>query len=350
MSWCVYGVVFLTCSLLPFSVKTLSADGYFYITLFLSLVVGAFSGALQNSLYALAANLPPVFFQAISFGQGFSGLSTSLIMITYRCVNTGNYGAEELVMSTFQLFLLGFLLIIGSFLSFGMFMRSPYYRHYLGSSANGKDPKMVSSLPSDASEDTWTQLKIIFWNSPSRYYPLGILFVFAVTFAVFPGFLVFTESVADPTNPDWATYRGLFVTLGFLAFDLSDSIGKFMPGIPIFFIQSHTISLLANLGRLIFIPLFMWFNFIQVLNGQPFYPNATRWIRSDTLFFIIMFVFGLTNGYFSSLLLMKASSSLPEQKTSPSLREKMGKIMGLFLGFGLISGPCIAFILQATLG
>ena len=174
-------------------------------------------------------------------------------------------------------------------------------------------------------------------------------------------------------NPEHATYRGMFVILGFLVFDLSDSIGKFLPGLPLFFIASHRVTLLSNVGRLVFIPLFMWFNFIATLNGEPFFTYATRWIKNDVLFFVVMFLFGLSNGYFGSLLLMKAASSLPENEggnksvkgeleeqgqgeqgqdnlAMTRLREMMGKVMGLFLGFGLITGPCVAFLLQATLG
>lgn len=354
-SWVVYGAVFFVCAMLPFTLAGgMSSDGYFYITMLLALVVGAFSGALQNSLYALAANLPPVTFQAISFGQGFSGLSTTLYLMAYRGMYPGNFEASELVVSTFGVFLFGFLMIIASGVTFTMFLRTPYYRFFKAQQerqeqeANRKPS--LSDLPAPAQqkeEDTVDQLRDIFMSSPSRYYPIGIWFVFAVTFSVFPAFIILTQSAIEDASE---AYRAMFLPLGFLAFDLSDSIGKFLPGLPVFFIRSHRITLISNLFRIIFIALFMWFNFIPTLNGVPFYPYATRWIRSDAAFFLIIFAFGLSNGYFGSLLLMKAADSLPVDKSSPKLREKMGKMMGLFLGFGLITGPCVAFVLQATLG
>jgi solute carrier family 29 (equilibrative nucleoside transporter), member 1/2/3 len=349
VSWVITSLVLLMSSLLALFVTSLTPNSYFYATMFLGFVAGAFSGALQNSLYALAANLPPVFFQAISFGQGFVGLSTSLLILAARSMHEQNPVPTDISAGTFGFFFIGFLLCVASFASFYYFMtRSSYYRYYLGGGRTAEEKKGFSELPTNGSEESLSeQLRTIFLNSPSRWYPISIWFVFFITFSVFPGFLAATQSSLDSSH---AEYRKMFITLGFLAFDLSDSIGKFLPGMHCFFIQSHTLAITLNLFRIVFVPLFMCFNFPQLnLNGDPFFPSAPRWIQSDAAFFIIVLAFGLSNGYFGSLVLMKAAASLPEAKSSPTLREKMGKIMGLFLGLGLITGPCIAFALQAIL-
>lgn len=350
------GIILLISSVLSIFFTSISVDALFVAMVVLASFGGLFTGFLQNSLFGFASNFPPVYFQALNSGQGLAGLLSSLSMMSMESSSTDLIDKSPHVASaSFVYFFIAFLLMLASFMAFYFFLRKNtlFKYYYVDPSKELLKPPMPDlpdNEPTPSDKGTLDQLKKIFTNAPSMYYPFAIAYVFIVTFAVFPTFFIQVTSASDPTDPALADYRKLFFTISFLLFDISDVIGKFLPGIPLFFVNSHTVSLLTSLLRTIFIPLFMWSNFPHKFGDkEPFYPGALRLIRSDGLFFFIVFMFGLSNGYFGSLLLMKAASSIPSKISNVSIREKMGKTMSLFLGFGLAIGPLICYVLIAVL-
>lgn len=105
-----------------------------------------------------------------------------------------------------------------------------------------------------------------------------------------------------PTNP--RIHPFLFSAVHFLVFNLGDFSGRFICSFPALLIWSAKRLLILSLSRTLFVPLFLMCNVQRPLTSIPTSPI----ISSDFLFLLIMFAFGLSNGYVSSLCMMSAPS------------------------------------------
>ena len=105
-----------------------------------------------------------------------------------------------------------------------------------------------------------------------------------------------------PTNPN--THPLLFAAIHFLVFNVGDFFGRYICSFPKLLVWSANRLLALSLARTLFIPLFLICN-IQRGPATVVYDPI---INSDLLFMIILGLFGLSNGYVSSLCLMSASS------------------------------------------
>jgi len=100
-----------------------------------------------------------------------------------------------------------------------------------------------------------------------------------------------------------------------------------MPGHPTLVIRNKRIINIASFSRILFIFLFMICN-VQFKDsyGNPLDRSLPILIRSDVLYFIILFVFSLSNGYISSLLLMITPELVDDDE-----KELSGSIMVIYL-------------------
>jgi len=78
-----------------------------------------------------------------------------------------------------------------------------------------------------------------------------------------------------------------------------------LPGHPRFVLTNTKIINTASFSRILFIFLFMICN-VQFKDtyGNPLERTLPILVQSDFIYFVILFVFSLSNGYISSLLLM----------------------------------------------
>lgn len=110
-----------------------------------------------------------------------------------------------------------------------------------------------------------------------------------------------TTSV-QPTNP--TTHPLLFSAVHFLVFNIGDFLGRYICSYPIFLVWSSKRLLTLSAARTFFIPLFLMCNVQRGASTVHYDPI----INSDLLFMIILFLFGGSNGYVSSLCMMAAPS------------------------------------------
>jgi len=128
-------------------------------------------------------------------------------------------------------------------------------------------------------------------------YNFAIAYVFAITLSVFPPITVSIQS----TNP--ATHPLLFSAIHFLVYNIGDFLGRFLCSVPRLLVWSSKRLLSLALARTLFIPLFLMCN-VQWSTPAPMGPIIT----SDFLFMLILLLFGLSNGYVSSMCMMAAPS------------------------------------------
>jgi len=153
-----------------------------------------------------------------------------------------------------------------------------------------------------------------------------VFYDFMITLALFPSV---TTKVASRNGFTYLT------SFHFLIFNLSDWLGKSLPGHKKLFIQDTRKIFLGVLSRSIFILIFL-FSGLELIDGTKSYmPN---FLQNDYLFLIFVFLFGLSNGYFCTLSMMNAPGIVkPEEQAT------MGTVMALFLSMGLVAGSLTSF-------
>lgn len=140
-----------------------------------------------------------------------------------------------------------------------------------------------------------------------------------------------TASV-QTTHPD--VHPLLFSAIHFFIFNLGDLLGRFGCSYPRLLIWSANKILTLSISRTLFIPLFLMCN---VQRSAP--SSSTPPINSDLLFFFILFAFGWSNGYVSSLCMM-AAPSLEHNPRLKGRREDVD-VAATIASFCLVSGLAV---------
>jgi equilibrative nucleoside transporter 1/2/3 len=162
---------------------------------------------------------------------------------------------------------------------------------------------------------------------------LSIWLIFVVTIALFPAI----TSKVIPSGRVSQYEREVFVAVHFLLFNFGDWCGRMIPAlIHVKLLCHHTGLLIASLLRIVFIPAILFCNIQD--------PN--RWyaplLSNSILFFIILGLLAITNGWFGSMTFLNA----------PHLVDRIDRplastTMNLLLVVGLASGSAFSFLMQA---
>jgi equilibrative nucleoside transporter 1/2/3 len=163
-------------------------------------------------------------------------------------------------------------------------------------------------------------------------YEVAVAYVFMVTLAVYPPI---TTSI-QPTNP--TTHPLLFSAVHFLVFNFGDLLGRYICSFQIFLIWSSKRLLTLSLARTLFIPLFLMCNVQRGSSTVTYNPI----ISSDFLFMGILFAFGWSNGYVSSLCMMAA----PSLEHNPRLKGRVEDVdvAATVASFCLVGGLAVGSI------
>ncbi|KAH8830584.1 nucleoside transporter-domain-containing protein [Flagelloscypha sp. PMI_526] len=171
-------------------------------------------------------------------------------------------------------------------------------------------------------------------------YEIAVALVFTVTLAVFP-------AITTSVQPASGTHPLLFSAVHFFMFNTGDLGGRQLCTYPRFIVWSDKRLLVMSLARLLFIPLFLLCN-IQGPNGSTDPHSAI--ISSDFIFLVLMFLFGLTNGYVASLCMIAA----PSVEHNPKLQGRTedidiaATVASFCLVIGLALGSCASFAVRSV--
>ncbi|KAG0281724.1 hypothetical protein BGZ95_011642 [Linnemannia exigua] len=196
-----------------------------------------------------------------------------------------------------------------------------------------------------ATDDSAMQLMLDIYPKKKKH-PLVVLYisialVFALTLSLFPSLTALVESTN--TAPDRARVFGdLFVPLHFLIYNLGDWTGKALPSI-VWFAPNTTHPtrrqqlryLLGSFGRFVFIPIFLTAN-LPIPEGTRLLPLL---IRRDEVWFVLVFLFALSNGYLGSLIMMVG----PACVLGGENKARAGVKLGFWLTAGLAMGSVASF-------
>ncbi|RPD66694.1 hypothetical protein L226DRAFT_549482 [Lentinus tigrinus ALCF2SS1-7] len=165
-------------------------------------------------------------------------------------------------------------------------------------------------------------------------------YVFVVTLAVFPPITISITSTSPSVHPL------VFSAIHFLMFNIGDFTGRAICSLPRLHIWSARRLLTLSLLRTLFIPLFLMCN-VQWASSSS---SAGPIISSDVIFMLIVLLFGLSNGYISSMCMMAAPSTThnPRLKGRAEDVDVAATVASFCLVGGLAVGSILSFAVRAT--
>ncbi|KAJ3548833.1 hypothetical protein NMY22_g1111 [Coprinellus aureogranulatus] len=322
-------------ALLTISTMFTPTPGLFAIFVLMNGATQAAAGAyFQTSTIAVASLFGPSAVQAMMSGQAAVAVAVSGVQVISSFTSTvgrprsyaGDGSAEE--KSAFVFFLLSTVFLVATYFAHEILVRMPVYIRVAGSlgeevgilRGNEGHLRSVSRARSEL-EDSSNVLRIAKANAN---YEIAVACVFMITLS---------------TNPSF--HPLLFSAIHFLVFNIGDFLGRWGCSFPFMLIWSGRRLLSLSIARVLFIPLFLLCNIQRSGSDMPSNPL----INSDIMFFSILFVFGWSNGYVSSLCMMAA----PSVEHNPKLKGRVtdvdvaATVASFCLVGGLVMGSIASF-------
>ncbi|EJD00821.1 uncharacterized protein FOMMEDRAFT_125285 [Fomitiporia mediterranea MF3/22] len=348
--------------LLTLSTSTPSSTGIFFAFVLLNGIVQAGAGSyLQTAVVAVASLFGHSAMHACMAGQAFVGVVVSTVQLLSSLASVSasakareknqeydEGGAEARAAALF--FGLSTVFLCATLGALSWLVRLPEYKAVMrpfeeerrkgreGSEGGGVDVDI------DAKSEKGRIWRVAKANVE---YEFAVGYVFTVTLAVFPPI---TASIL-PADP--ATFHPLiFTAIHFLLFNVGDLTGRYLCAVPRLLTWSSRRLLVLSLARTLFIPLFLLCNVQRPSpSSSPSsstLPSSALSLGSDAFFFLILLLFGLSNGYVSSMCMIAA----PNVQHNKKLGGRKGDVdvaatlASFVLVGGLVVGSACSFLVR----
>ncbi|OVA01611.1 Equilibrative nucleoside transporter [Macleaya cordata] len=272
---------------------------------------GVADALVQGGVIGSAGELPERYMQAVVAGTAASGVLVSVLrIITKSIFPQDTYGLRR---SAILYFVVGIVAMAICIVFHNVADRLPVIRYYkdLKMQAVNEDKNGEGPLESSSWRSTLGDIL-----SRVKWFGFGIILIYMVTLSIFPGFI--TEDVHSQVLKDW--YPILLIT----SYNVFDLVGKCLTAL--YLLENVKVAVGACVARLLFYPLFF-----GCLHGPKFF-------RSEFLVAILTCLLGMTNGYFTSVLMIMAPKAVQIQHS-----ETAGVVIVLFLIIGLAFGSVVAW-------
>ncbi|KAK9897583.1 hypothetical protein P389DRAFT_58669 [Cystobasidium minutum MCA 4210] len=333
----------------------------YYIFIFLITIAGAGSCAsLQSSSAALTTLFDdPFFMQGVMSGQGAIGFGISVVQYLSAWSSSDKTGHQEpdnhstssqagaddkIVASTFRFLLVSLMFILIAGVATYTLIRLPCYKHAMQRHQQLEEARLDDGQDEHHPQNGFPHAHIqhhksSIWQVNRKIRDLGwsIAYIYAVTIGLFPSITSLIRSVNDNgPNESPATNSLLWLYLGFVIFNTSDWIGRALPGFAkLIFTNKHKL-IMATVARTVFIPLMLLCNIARSTG------SSSPVINSDLAYLTILAIFGISNGYLTSLLMMRA---ITEKNLHPEEVDVASSIMLIYLTLGLVLGSLLSNVI-----
>jgi len=315
---------------------------FLYLTLLIVVLINVCNGIFQGGLFGLAGMFPSKYMNSILTGQGLGGVFAALINIFMLVV------INDEVSAAFYCFLLSVVFLAGSTAAFLHMSRTNVYKHFT-SAANAKfnteetkQPLLQDNAPAAATTTTAAAPRVSIQHIVSCIWEeaVTVFLIFFVTLACFPAVTVLIQSV-DRNSADAGAWANLyFVPVScFLFYNVGDYIGRMLASLQCLPKPGSKLGLLFSIVRFVFIPLFMFCN--AVPQSRVYTPVL---IHQDWIYFVIMFLFAISNGFLTTVVMVHAPS-----RVAPHEQETAANLMAGILGIGLAAGAVFSAVLVRAL-
>ncbi|KAA1466077.1 hypothetical protein DENSPDRAFT_830825 [Dentipellis sp. KUC8613] len=350
---CLAGLTFL----LTVSTYLHLPAGLFFAFVLLNGVAQAIAGSfLQTSVVAIASLFGPTVMQAVMSGQAAVAIVVSLVQVISAGTSLHTSGGEMIMVSdgsaeeksAWAFFGLSTLFLVACTGANVMLTRTPEYHAVVApideswtrrlSGELGEQRPLVS--PDAPAGFADTKKRILRIARSNVLFEVAVAYVFVVTLSVYPPLTISVQ----PTNPGIAPL--LFSSMHFLVFNIGDFLGRYLCSYPRLLVWSAKRLSVLSACRTLFIPLFLACN----IQRDPSLPSKSPLINSDFLFMLLLVIFGLSNGYVSSLCMMSAGS-LEHNPRLKGRREDVdiaATVASFCLVGGLVVGSMMSFGVRAA--
>ncbi|KAI8332486.1 equilibrative nucleoside transporter [Chlamydoabsidia padenii] len=315
---------------------TLGGSDYFWMTLVLLILTGATTSFFQIAVIAEASRFPPQYVQAVMSGQGVAGVAVAASSILSALAGAAKMDTDDSSTnrSAFLYFLSALLVTVAALIGRAILSQQAFYTHQMKQDkADDMDDQQQTAPPRSVVELAKKSSGLIF----------AVGYVFVITLMLFPTITSLIKSVArhppsTSTNKHQSRFfdDDIFIAMHFLLFNVGDWVGRMVPLWPLFRTFNPILLGLFSLLRTLFIPVFLVCNIVVSTER-----NLPVLIQSDLVYFLLIWIFSVTNGWISCLAMMAA----PQQSylRSGIERSKVGSILGFSLVVGLAIGGCLSF-------
>ncbi|KAF0686211.1 Aste57867_21997 [Aphanomyces stellatus] len=321
----------------------------FFAISILSIVVASICSAyLQEGLFELTTLFPEIYTQALMTGQSAAGflVSLSACVLTWLHHHPNSFvflwplaDNSNVETTAFIYFVCACATMVVALATFFAFQRLPLTRHYLKGDDAFKHRRRSSSnstlelddstdsLLDDDDESEPPRVAANPWKLlyRMRHHAITVFLTLFVTLALFP---VVTSSI-ESTSMD----QTLFVSLGFVLFNLGDLLGR--AATAVYLLPHRRLLAAAAFFRLSFFVIFILCN----VRGSPFVV-----FTQDGVAVAVLLACAWSNGYLVSVAMMQSPHLVDRHH-----RPLAGAIMFLCLCTGLTAGSLASFGLRAIL-
>ncbi|KAI0650151.1 nucleoside transporter-domain-containing protein [Trametes meyenii] len=355
-----YPLGFLAVLSFTFTMSTYAhpAPGGFFAFVLLNAVGQAAAGSyLQTAVVAIASLFGPAAMQAVMSGQAAVAVAISGVQVMSAAASVRGTRPEAVVLSSepeeksaFIFFGLSTVFLVVCAVVHIWLVSLPAYKSVVARAASHRRARSQEAAAlleesSDMSADHHRKVDekhhVVRVAKANGVFNVAVAYVFIVTLAVFPPI---TVSVL-PTNP--TVHPLVFSAVHFLMFNIGDFAGRTICSLPALHVWSARRLLTLSLLRTLFIPLFLMCN-VQWASAV----SDTRGpiISSDIAFMTIVLLFGLSNGYVSSMCMIAAPSLAHNPKLQGRAEDVdvAATVAGFCIVGGLAVGSVVSFGVRAV--
>jgi len=331
-----------------YTTLTMEVPAFFAQTMFNVVIITAFCAVLQSSLFGHGAEVGEVM-SAVMGGQGVGGVLASLTDIAAKLIFANDADAAMI----FFAFPSVFMIVTG--MAYMYLQKLPEYQEKIAPRETSEKEKVeLNENENEAFIEGSGEksIKSVIFDTENGIlkYMFCVWFCFLITLGLFPAVLMGVQSVnydytlAEDDEGYSTFYSRFYLTLSvFFLFNLTDTIGRMSseyftrPKSALNIIKPHQPNRLVALcvARLVLVILMPKCNIFAEVRSED-----AIWFKSDFIFIVLMVIFGISNGLFSSIAMAYAPQRAPE-----FARERVGGFMGTILVGGLFSGALISYAL-----
>lgn len=275
-------------------------DIFFEFTLTTVFIVNIFSAIVSGGLFGMSGMFPSEYISAVMSGQALGGVVTAIAEVISL-----SFATSLPTISGFVFFLSGTVMLVFGLVFYMIADKTVFFKFHINQSqlktsnrvainSNVEtSPEMVANVSRHYMQPDWRKICSKIW-----LHGFSAWLVFVTTLAVYPAITVLITSVNKGHHNKWNDVYFL-PCLNYLLFNSGDYIGRILSGwIKRPRNQPNLIAILSVL-RIGFVPAFLLCNITQK------HPLPVL-IHSDVIFFLLMAVFSISNGYLANISLIYA--------------------------------------------
>ncbi|CAL7938705.1 unnamed protein product [Xylocopa violacea] len=294
---------------------------FFWITMVSVVLLNTANGIYQNSVFGMAARLPPKYTGAVVLGSNISGTFTALINFLAQ------YMAPNVRTAAIYYFITALFVLLACFDTYFALPINRFYRYSELLHQKGLSKRQLENNARGKAD------RPPYWKIFKQCFPqcFNTFYIFFVTLSLFPS--VHSDIVSS--DPDFIVPPDYYSTvMCFLTFNVTALLGSSIASLVQW--PSKRYLVIPVVLRTLYIPLFL------LCNYKP--SGVTRvlpvYINNDWVYFVIAITMGISSGYFSSLSMMYCPRTVESQYTATA---------GMFAAASLITGIFVGILFSMVM-